>query len=507
MNYLKEKQNIILIILFIIAILVRTFMWPTAISQVNCDEIMTAVNAKAIADNGTDTYGTNFPVYLEAWGTMGQSVMLLYFMAIFIKIFGLSIATVRIPMLLISIISLFIFYDLIKRIFKNRKIALIGLAFLAICPWHILQSIWSIDCNMFPHFLLISVYFLYRGITEKKWMIYISMVFFALSMYTYGVAVYIVPLFLLISGIYLLKKKSINWKQFIACITIYICIAFPILIMYVINALHIEQNIHIGPITIQYFANNQRTSDMLFFSENFFQTLGKNLLKLGRVLVMQYDGLEWNATPFFGTIYQISIIFLIFAIFKIVKKKQAKENIGIFLMLLWLGISMIVGVVINDTNINRLNVIWYPIIFFTCYGIYLFIEKYKNAKYVIATIFVILFIGFSIFLYSHYTGVIDMSGCFSRKYIDAIQYSENLKKEDMIYSNLLNDGTLDIYIQFQSSIDGTSFDCIREKEVLQERLNHIQENEIFILRESDLEKIELPTLNVTYFGEYMVVTK
>ena len=126
MNYLKEKQNIILIILFIIAILVRTFMWPTAISQVNCDEIMTAVNAKAIADNGTDTYGTSFPVYLEAWGTMGQSVMLLYFMAIFIKIFGVLIATVRIPMLLISIISLLIFYDLIKRIFKNHKIALFG---------------------------------------------------------------------------------------------------------------------------------------------------------------------------------------------------------------------------------------------------------------------------------------------------------------------------------------------------------------------------------------------
>ena len=75
---------------------------------------MTAINANAIAETGKDIYGTSFPVYLEAWRVFGQSVFLMYCIAICIKIFGISLIAVRLPMLLISIISLFVFYDLKK---------------------------------------------------------------------------------------------------------------------------------------------------------------------------------------------------------------------------------------------------------------------------------------------------------------------------------------------------------------------------------------------------------
>ena len=120
----KKIQNVLFFIILIIAIIVRTISWPTAISQINADEAMTALNAKSIAETGKDIYGTSFPVYLEAWGAMGQSVMLAYFMAFFIKIFGFSIVTIRLPMLVISIISIVIFYDFIKRIFNNNKLAI-----------------------------------------------------------------------------------------------------------------------------------------------------------------------------------------------------------------------------------------------------------------------------------------------------------------------------------------------------------------------------------------------
>ena len=233
--FIKHKTKIIFAIIMLIAVVVRIYRWPKAISQINCDEAMTAVNALSISETGKDTYGTSFPVYLEAWGVFGQSVVLAYIMAFFIKIFGFSYFTIRLPMLFISIISLFVFYDLLKRIFKKESIALLGTAFLAICPWHIMQSIWSIDCNMFPHFMLISVYLLYRGITDKKYFLYLSMIFFAISMYTYGVSVYVIPLFLLITAIYLLKTKKVHIKDLIICIIIYVLFSLPILTMYVLN--------------------------------------------------------------------------------------------------------------------------------------------------------------------------------------------------------------------------------------------------------------------------------
>lgn len=64
-------------------------------------------------------------MYLQGWG--GQSVMLLYLMSLTIKIFGYNLFAVRFPMLLISIISMFVFHDLVKRITKEENIALVAL--------------------------------------------------------------------------------------------------------------------------------------------------------------------------------------------------------------------------------------------------------------------------------------------------------------------------------------------------------------------------------------------
>ena len=131
----ENKTRILFALILIIAIAVRIWGWPTMISQVNVDEAMTAINAKAIAETGKDMYETGFPVYLAAWGAMGQSVMLVYIMAFFIKLFGFSFVTVRLPMLLISIISIIVFYKLVKAIWGNTKLALAAMAVVAICTW------------------------------------------------------------------------------------------------------------------------------------------------------------------------------------------------------------------------------------------------------------------------------------------------------------------------------------------------------------------------------------
>lgn len=529
---LKYKLKIILIFILFIAIFIRLFQWPVAISQVNCDEAMTAVNALSIVNNGTDTYGTSFPVYLEAWGIAGQSVILLYIMSFFIKLFGFSFITVRLPMLLISLISLFIFYDLLKRIFNSEKVALIGLAFLAICPWHIIQSIWSIDCNMFPHFMLISVYLLYRGIVDKKWLLYFSIFFFALSMYTYGVSVYVIPLFLLICAIYLLRIKKITIRQLFLCILIYFIFSLPIFTMYFLNFFHIDTNICIGPMTIQYFENNTRTSDMLFFSENIGNAFLQNIKSVLQTVFIGFDGLEWNSTPVFGTIYHISLIFFLLGIIIIfkehflvfLKNRKSKENvsnstnhsninIGIFLISTWLIFSFILGIIINNVNINRLNVIWYPIIFFITLGIWQFIERKPKSKYFIISIYLILFIGFSTYFYGYYTNKIDMSGCFSRQYIEAVHFASQTSSENknipIFYFNEKGDGALDVFTKFQAQIDNASITCINDRNTLSDNLNN--SNVILLIHKEYvqdnllLNTFDISNYHKTAFEDYFVI--
>lgn len=85
MNNNKKYQKIIFIILIAIGIISRIVNFPNAIPEMNCDEIMTVINANAIAETGKEINGISFPVYLLGWG--GQSVVLVYLMALCFKLF------------------------------------------------------------------------------------------------------------------------------------------------------------------------------------------------------------------------------------------------------------------------------------------------------------------------------------------------------------------------------------------------------------------------------------
>lgn len=52
MKKIDNKKIIIFWILIVLGIVVRIYHYPSAISEMNCDEIMTTVNAKAIVDTG-----------------------------------------------------------------------------------------------------------------------------------------------------------------------------------------------------------------------------------------------------------------------------------------------------------------------------------------------------------------------------------------------------------------------------------------------------------------------
>lgn len=433
---------------------------------------------------------------------MGQSVMLFYLMALSFKIFGISLFSVRLPMLIVSILAMMAFYDLTKKIFKKEKIALLALAFIAINPWHFMQSIWAIDCNMFPHFMLFAVYFLYRGIKEKKIWLYLSMLFFGLSMYTYGVSVYIVPLFLLISAIYLKKQKLVDLKTIFICIGIYFLVSAPIFLMYVLNAFKINTNLHLGPITIQYFVDSTRTNDMIFFSQNIGQTFLSNIQSLVKTFFFQYDGFEWNATKYFGTIYHLSLLFFFVGIINYFK--NIKVNHGLFLMTLWFMLSLILGIIINNININRLNIIWYPTLFFSVYGIYIFVNYFKNNKILkgsLIVIYMLLFISFVIYFYSSYNNLIASSGCFGRKMPQAIHYSNvDLNKETIIFSP-----SYEIYPEFQDILDQTKTEQINNYDIFMNRFNNKKENEAFIISKYDIRNTNINDYQYTLIGDYYII--
>ena len=512
----KTSKKNLFIFLFIIflAIFVRIYEFPNALKEVGSDEMMLAVNAKSIADTGRDINGTSYPVYILGWG--GQSVALLYLIVAFIKIFGYSLFTIRLPLLIISIISLFVFYDLIRRISKNNTIALIGLALLAISPWHILHGLWALDCNILPHIILIAVYLLYIGVTKgKRLILYLSMVFFAITLYSYGIAIYFTPILLVIVAIYLVRSKEISIFDLIMCIIIFSLLAMPIVLMFIINILKIGKNIYIGNITIPYYESLSRTNDMLFFSPNILIQLFINIGFTILIILGEYDGCQWNSSLIFGTTYHITLILLIITIiFGLKSKKNIKKNImddekfPRFLIISWVCTSIFTGVVINQTNINRLNTIWYPLIILATFKLYYFYNYFKDIKnktYLNSTIsiFIVLFISYIAYFNCYYSHCIDMSICFSRGMYQALKYTNTLNSNNISVDNLDNDGSIDIYLKSNDYFTNKSYSTLKSQDELNMALSNLKYGEVIILNQ----KREIDTNNYICinFGEYYVV--
>ena len=108
----------------------------------NQDEAFAAYEAYSLLSTGLDTSGYPFPVYLTAWGS-GMNALESYLMMPFIALFGLEAWAVRLPQLIVAVLSMIAAYDVMKRLI-DRWAALCGLFLLAVCPWHILLSRWEI---------------------------------------------------------------------------------------------------------------------------------------------------------------------------------------------------------------------------------------------------------------------------------------------------------------------------------------------------------------------------
>ena len=150
-------------------------------------------------------------------------------------LFRSSEITVRLPIFLASIAGIIAFYFLCRDLYGNF-IGLVGMFIAAINPWHFTQSRWALDANLFPHFTIMALALLIHSVKSgKKGFLYLSMIFWGLTHYCYGISVYIIPVILLISCIYLCCKKFANTKDVILSVIIYLVIALPFFLCMIIN--------------------------------------------------------------------------------------------------------------------------------------------------------------------------------------------------------------------------------------------------------------------------------
>jgi uncharacterized membrane protein len=199
-----EKSNEILLLIAILffALLVRVYALSAVPPSVYIDEIWSVYNPY-LGEEGL--------LELSLRGNAVHFLMGNYFTYSF---FGSSAFFARLPTAIFGIGLVFVGYLLSKEMF-GKKVGLITAVLIAISPWGIQFSRYSVSASNYVFFLALSVYILYKGIKtrdERKKFVYYAAgsIILGLTTYTHIVSLAFIPIFLF--GFILIFTKKLGRK-------------------------------------------------------------------------------------------------------------------------------------------------------------------------------------------------------------------------------------------------------------------------------------------------------
>ncbi len=383
----KHKWTIFMFILLLGAC-VRLIGLDKLPAGFNQDEASIAYDAYSLLENGYDRNGYVYPVYPVAWGG-GHGPFYMYFSMIFMKLLGPTVFAFRLGNAILSVVALICAYFMLSKMFKT-KYALIGMFILAISPWNIMLSRWGLDANPLPSLFLIATTLLIYAIDKKStWLYALAAGMYSVSLYAYASAYIIVPLFLLFSIVYLLIKKKITVKQVIISGMVFALIAIPLGAFWIINFLDLEE------ITTKYFSipklSALRSESAFNFSRGGIETWFESLIDFFNLGVfLKADGRLTNAAWDYGTYYLFSMVLstigLISTIVKCRKKEFNYDYIAMCMFIASTIFTLMIGV-----NINRIHIIYIPILIFILKGLEWLGERSDKLLTIVLVMFTIQF--------------------------------------------------------------------------------------------------------------------
>lgn len=235
-------NNAILIGLLFIAALLRIWQLGSVPPSPSLDEVSIGYNAFSLLKTGRDEYGYFLPIILRAYDDW-RPALYIYLVVPFIAVFGLNVFAVRLLSVVLSLLTIYLAYRLVKILFPEsilvrgfvihtELLAYSVVFLLALSPWHIYLSRLGHEVNLGLFLTVASVYaFLRSVIAREKWSFTIAAILFGLSFYSYQSQKVIIPI-LLITVLILYKKEVVRFgKTSLVAGSVFFFIALPAVIL------------------------------------------------------------------------------------------------------------------------------------------------------------------------------------------------------------------------------------------------------------------------------------
>lgn len=198
-----------LFFIIIIAAFLRLWQLSNVPPSPSLDEVSIGYNAYSILKTGKDEYGESFPILLRAYDDW-RPALYAYLTIPFVSLFGLSALAVRLPSVILSVLTVFATYFLVKELFNtarfSKQYAITAAFLLAISPWHMYISRLGHEANAGLAFLIFAMLFF------LKQRYYVTSLFFVLSFISYQSEKIVIPI-IVVGLVLLFRQKLVAHKE------------------------------------------------------------------------------------------------------------------------------------------------------------------------------------------------------------------------------------------------------------------------------------------------------
>lgn len=351
------RNNILVILIMVLAIALRLFNIANNPPSLNWDEVSHGYNAYSILKTGKDEWGAVLPTIFRAYGDYKLPIYI-YLTAISEAIFGLTPFAVRLISVLAGVGTVIFTYLLTKKTF-DEKIALFSSFLVAVEPWSLFLSRAAFEANLSLFFIVSGIYFFLVGIEKYKYFL-VSAFLLGLSLWTYNSARIFTP-FLILALVFLYKKEFVGFyerskKTFFFCLLIFAFLFIPMLLQLLkpvgqarygkvsiinqgsvdyINELRGKSNLPDGFPRLVY---NKGTFFASAFIKNWISHYSSDFLFFKGGSNYQFS------VPNHGLIYIVNILPLLIGIIFLIRTKT-KES---FLILIWFFLGPVASSLTNE---------------------------------------------------------------------------------------------------------------------------------------------------------------
>lgn len=391
------------------------------------DESFVAWNAFALWQEGMDSAGNRFPVYLADWGD-GHSALYSWLLIPLYAILGeenMTAFVTRLPQAVVGILTLWAVYLLLKKMF-GRACGLWGLFLLSICPWHVMMCRWGLDANLAPAFLIFGLYFFIKGLDDKRFLL-LSALLYGIGLYSYAVIWTAVPVMVLMQAVYGLYHKKLRVDRWsVASAVLLFLLALPLLLFVLVNGGVLEQ-INLPFMTIPVMSGYR--ADELAVS---LSGMWSNLRRVGTLLWRQNIGAPYDILLPYGLFYDIGRVFILagslLLLWNTIRKMRKKQFSYEFFIVIQLAGAGVVGMLVYAV-LHQINCLYIPLVICEAYGVWrvsswVWEKRIRIGKVFIAAIIGIYLVCLILFQKDYYTSYKELvNAYFAEGLEEAVEYA------------------------------------------------------------------------------------